>query len=229
MTSSSKKPKKSSPPSASKVYYPVFLYLAGKRCTVIGGGRVAERKCAELIRCGANVKVISPEITTRLRAYKKKRLITHIQRTYKSSDIRSSHLVIVATDSETVNRKVASDALSRSILLNVVDNPSLCGFIMPSVIRRGPLTISISTSGVSPAMAKTIRKELEEIYGTEFPKYLGLLRDIRSRALKEIKDINKRNGLFSKLSSRKMLQRLRKEGFSAAKKSALLYWEKFAT
>jgi len=181
-------------------YYPIFLDLAEKRCVVIGGGRVAERKCTSLIKAGARVTVISPEITKRLSAYKEKGMIRHIPRGYRKGDIRSAFLVIAATASEETNRRIAEDARGGNTLLNVVDTPSLCNFIVPSVVRRGLLTIAISTGGASPALAKEIRKELQRIYGPEYARYLSLLKEARSKAMKEIGDKKRRKEFLKGLA-----------------------------
>jgi precorrin-2 dehydrogenase len=191
------------------------------RCFVVGGGRVAERKCAPLVRAGAKVTVISPEISPGLEKYKRKGLLRHVCRNYRTGDIRPASLVIVATDSEETNRKVFFDARSHKILLNVVDNPSLCNFIVPSILRQGPLTIAVSTGGVSPAMARTVKKKLGGLYGTDFSKYLKFLKSIRSRVMKEIGDKSERSLLLKALASDEITEILLQKGFPAAKKAAL--------
>lgn len=185
----------------NKFYYPVFLDLSGKRCVIIGGGRVAERKCSTLIKTGAKVVVISPEITRRLTKYKEKGLIRHIQRGYRSGDIRSAFMVIAATDSAGMNKTIAKDAVDGHKLLNVVDTPFLCNFITPSFFKRGLLTIAISTGGASPAIAKEIRKDIERIYGPEYSRYLKDMRDARSKAMKEIPNKKQRERFLKGLAS----------------------------
>lgn len=199
MTRSSKTQQKSSPPLRSNPYYPVFLDLNGKQCVIIGGGKVAERKCSSLIKTGAEITLISPLVTKHLENCCKKGLIRHIRREYKNGDIKSAFLIIVATDSAEVNRKVYGNAKRLNRLINVVDNPPLCTFIVPSLIRRGDLTIAVSTGGASPAVAKAIRKELELLYGPEIAVYLSRLRKIRLKALKEIPDKRERERFLKKL------------------------------
>lgn len=169
---------------------------------IVGGGKVAERKCSALMSAGAEITIISPELAGRLKKYKEKNLIKHLQRNYRSSDIKPAFLVIAATNSEATNKKIAADAKAFKKLLNVVDVPSLCSFIAPSVFRRGSLTIAISTGGASPALAKAIRKELEGLYGPEFSKILRILRDIRSKAIKEIPDKKEREGFLKEIAAR---------------------------
>lgn len=184
-----------------KVYYPIFLDLSGKRCVVVGGGRVAERRCSTLIRTGARITVISPNITKRLEGYREKGLIRHIPRGYKSYDIKTAFIVIAATDSGETNERVARDVMEAGRLLNVADVPSLCNFIVPSVLRRGLLTIAISTGGASPAMAKAIRKELQKLYGSEYSRYLDRLRDVRLKVMKEIPDKREREKILKGLAA----------------------------
>ena len=184
-----------------KVYYPIFLDLSGKRCVIVGGGRVAERKCATLIKTGARITVISPAITKRLAGYREKGWIRHIPRQYRSGDIKSAFIVIAATDSGETNEKVARDVMTAGKLLNVVDVPSQCNFIVPSVLRRGLLTIAISTGGTSPALAKAIRKEMQRLYGREYSRYLDRLRDIRLKVMKEIPDKREREKILKGLAA----------------------------
>ena len=186
MTNTSKRRRKNSPGSFNRFLYPAFLDLTGKRCVLIGGGKVAERKAISLLRAGADVVVISPTLSSGLRTVKEKGRITHIPRPYEDGDIRSAFLIIAATDSEETNSQIAADAKKLDKLLNVVDTPSLCSFIVPSVLSRGLLTIAISTGGASPALAKEIRKELQRLYGPAFSRHLKVLRDTRSKALREI-------------------------------------------
>lgn len=186
---------------SDKVYYPVFLDLTGKSCVIVGGGKVAERKCSALIKAGAKLTVISPEITKRLVACKKGGLIRHVHRDYRSTDIKSAFVVIAATDSEETNKKVAKDAMAGKKLLNVVDTPGLCNFIVPSVFNRGLLTIAISTGGASPAIAKAIRKELQKLYGPEYSRYLKSIRDARSRAMREISNKKDREKFLKALAA----------------------------
>src|SRR4030066_774953 len=182
----------------NKVYYPVFLDITGKRCVIVGGGQVAERKCKSLMKTGTLITVIAPEITKGLRAYKNKGVIKHIGRDYRKSDIASAYLVISATDSRETNERVARDAQSLHKLVNVVDTPDLCNFIVPSVFRRGMLSIAVSTGGVSPAFAKEIRKELEKIYGPELAGKLKAIGKIRDRAKNEITGKKERERFIKK-------------------------------
>ena len=196
-------------PAVSKTYYPVFLDLRGRRAVVVGGGGVAERKILSLLKAGADVTVISPEITPKIEREKLKGCLTHIGRRYRNRDLRDAFLVIAATDSLPTNEKVSRDA---PCLVNVVDTPQLCNFIVPSSMKRGPLTIAVSTCGVSPALSRSLRKELEGEYGVDFARYLELLRRVRAEAMEAIRDQKKRSRFLKALASDRMLRTLREEG-----------------
>jgi len=196
------------------LYYPVYLNLQKRKAVVIGGGRVAERKVKSLLKAGASVTVISPELTGGLLRLREKGSIRHHERAYRKGDLGNALVVIAATDSEAVNTKIAREAPA---LVNVVDVPKLCNFIAPSVVQRGPLNIAISTSGASPALSRSIRRELELLYGPGIALYLAFVGKIRARALREIQDRKRREAFLKRLGSAGMLGLLRKKGFQAAK------------
>lgn len=206
-----------SPPVSSVVYYPVFLNLKNKKAVVIGGGKVAERKILSLLKAKADITVISPSITAKIKMEKQKGAIKHINRRYRNGDITSAFLVIAATDSSRLNKRVSDEA---PCLVNAVDMPSLCNFIVPSVIQRGFLTIAISTSGVSPALSRSIRKEIENSYGTEFSEYLKALQDIRAEAMDVIPNQKKRGAVLKSVASAQMIRMLREKGPKKTRKKA---------
>jgi precorrin-2 dehydrogenase/sirohydrochlorin ferrochelatase len=199
------------------VYYPAFLNLRGKEVVVVGGGRIAERKILGLLKTGADITVISPEITKKIDQARLKKKLKHISRAYRKGDLNKAFLVIAATDSPAVNEKAAKDA---PCLLNVVDTPKLCNFIVPSTVIRGPLTVAVSTGGVSPALSKSIRKEIEKMYGPEFSHYLKYLRKVRSEAMETVPDKDKRSRVLKALASEKMLGTLRGKGFRETRKTS---------
>jgi precorrin-2 dehydrogenase/sirohydrochlorin ferrochelatase len=201
-----------------KTYYPAFINLKNKRCLVIGGGKVAERKVMSLIKTGANVTVISPELTSRLQKQKDKNIIRHIKRKYRKGDATGFFLIIAATDDEAVNKQVSEDA---ACLINVVDRPDMANFIVPSLVQRGPLTIAVSTSGASPAMAKALRKELELMYGKDFGFYLSFMTGFRKKVIHDIKDKKSREKIFKKAASDDIIAILRAKGFKAARETML--------
>ncbi|MCD6490045.1 MAG: bifunctional precorrin-2 dehydrogenase/sirohydrochlorin ferrochelatase [Thermodesulfobacterium sp.] len=164
-------------------YFPVFLNLKDKLCLVIGGGKVAERKVENLLKTGAKVKVISPEVTPALKKLVEEGKIEWERRVYKKRDLNSAWLIIAATNNPKAQKEIYKEAEEKRIFCNVVDVPELCSFIVPSTIKRGLLTIAISTSGVSPAVARRLRETLEEIIGEEYNFYLELMKNLRKQIL----------------------------------------------
>jgi len=166
------------------IYYPVSLNIQGKRCVVIGGGKVALRKIKMLLDCGANVSVISLKPHPDIAKLSKERAIHLIQRDYETQDLKGAVIAIVCTDVKEVNRKVADEAKKAGIPVNVADDPEPSDFIIPAFFRRGNLTLAVSTSGVSPALARKIRTKLEKSFGEEYASLLSLIGEVRS-TLKE--------------------------------------------
>jgi len=164
-------------------YFPIFLNLKDKLCLVIGGGKVAERKVENLLKTGAKVKIISPEVTPSLKRLVEEGKIEWERRVYKKGDLNSAWLVIAATNDPKAQKEIYKEAEEKHIFCNVVDVPELCSFIVPSTIKRGLLTIAISTSGVSPAVARRLRETLEEIIGEEYNLYLELMKNLRKQIL----------------------------------------------
>ena len=142
-------------------YYPVFLDVADHPCLVVGGGPVAEGKVAGLLAAGARVTVVSPTVTARLAGWAAEGRVLHLAREYRAGDVEGRRLALVATDDATVTRAVVADGRARSVWVNAADQPARCDFILPAVIRRGRLTVAVSTGGASPAAARAIREELE--------------------------------------------------------------------
>ncbi|MEW6181821.1 MAG: bifunctional precorrin-2 dehydrogenase/sirohydrochlorin ferrochelatase [Bacillota bacterium] len=159
--------------------YPAFIRLEGRKCVVVGGGRVAARKVEMLLNCGARVWVVSPAVVEELSSRISDGRVQWVNRGFEKGDTTDAFLVVSATDDREVNDVVARECAAQNILLNVVDQPEFCNFYVPSAIRRGPLTIAVSTEGKSPLLARKIRERLEELippaYG-EFTEYLGALR-----------------------------------------------------
>jgi precorrin-2 dehydrogenase / sirohydrochlorin ferrochelatase len=165
-------------------YYPVFLEMKDRRCVVIGGGAVAERKVEGLVAVGANVTVISPAMTDGLRELLERGAIRHVAREYQAGDGAGYDLVFVATDNSEINAVVSSEARSLRIWVNSADDPDHCDFILPAVIRRGDLAVAVSTSGVSPAVARAIREELDEYFTADYARFVEIAGEVR-RKLRE--------------------------------------------
>jgi precorrin-2 dehydrogenase/sirohydrochlorin ferrochelatase len=190
-------------------YYPILLDLADKPCVVVGGGEVATRKVEGLLSCGAKVRVVAPEITRKLQELVDTDRIVWISRPYLSGDLRQAWLVIGATNDEAVNRQIYADCKENGTLCNIADRPECCEFILPSVIRRGDLVLAISTSGKSPAFAKTLRKRMEKEFGAEFEVFLKLMGVIRKRLLAEAHEPEAHKHVFEKLIDQGLLDRIR--------------------
>jgi precorrin-2 dehydrogenase/sirohydrochlorin ferrochelatase len=168
--------------------YPINLVgLAERRCIVVGGGEVAQRKVESLLEAGAErVVVISPRLTQRLRALLQAKRIEHRPRGYRQGDLEGAFVVIAATGDPDVNRDVWQEAQERSLLINVVDDPHRCNFFVPSVVRRGDLTISISTGGQDPALSARLRQELAPRFGHEYAAFLEIAGALRDRVGREL-------------------------------------------
>jgi len=179
--------------------YPVYLNLDGKKCLVVGGGKVAERKVRTLLECDARVYVVSPELTEWLEQAANDGRITAVRRNYTSTDLENAFLVIGATDDQQLNSRVAEECRERNLMVNIVDNPALCNFIVPAVLRQGPLSISISTEGKSPMLARRIREDLESSFGPEYREFLELMGNIREHVVKNIPEEVTRRELFYRL------------------------------
>ncbi len=163
-----------------EVYYPIFLSIKGKRCVVIGGGKIAEGKVDKLLDCDAIVTVISPELTDKMRERATRNEFTYIPRVYEKGDIKGSYLALVATDDRKVNQTAADEARELGILVNTADDVKNCDFIAPAIVQRGDLTIAISTAGRSPAMARRVREELQELFTDEYANLLTVLAEARA-------------------------------------------------
>ena len=198
------------------VPYSVSLNLEETPCLVVGGGAVALRKVESLIAAGARVKVVSPEVAPEIEALEE---VEIARRKFRLDDLPGRFLVISATDDREVNEKVAGEARRRGILVNVVDVPDLCNFFVNSQVRRGDLTISVSTGGASPALAKRIRKELERQYGEEYADFLSLMRGYRPTIIREVTDPERRSRVFKALAAARIEDVCRNEGEAAARKA----------
>lgn len=164
-------------------YYPILVDLEGRKVVVIGGGRVAQRKIESFLEYGADVHVASKELTPRLRRLVDKGEIGFIGPEFHDESLQGAFLVIAATDDPLLNHRISQVAKGKNILVNAVDQPSDCTFIVPSILRRGDLVISASTSGKSPALAKKIRETLAGQFGEEYGAFLVMMGRLRKEIL----------------------------------------------
>jgi precorrin-2 dehydrogenase / sirohydrochlorin ferrochelatase len=181
---------------APRSLYPILVDLVGKRCVVIGGGPVAERKVSRLLQCGAEVCVVSPEATDSLAGLASSGRITLQVRPARPSDLAGAFLVFAATNDPGLNRVLADTARRQGSLVNVADDPAGSSFHVPSRVQRGDLTITISTAGGSPALAKKLRQRLEATIGPEYEAFLVALRTLRAQAQERIADPAARQALY---------------------------------
>ncbi|MCM8800857.1 MAG: bifunctional precorrin-2 dehydrogenase/sirohydrochlorin ferrochelatase [Candidatus Omnitrophica bacterium] len=160
-------------------YYPVFLDLVGRRCIVVGGGKVAERKVRTLIKAGACVLVISPDLTKGLIKLKREKRISYRKDFYQKKLIKKAFLVIAATDNKKINSRISYDCNSLRIPVNVVDSPELSSFICPAVLSKGDLTFAISSSGFAPSLSKKIKIDLRRSIIPKYSKFLSKIKYFR--------------------------------------------------
>ena len=190
-------------------YYPVSLDINSRKCLVVGGGGVGTRKVITLLDCGAKVTVVSPDVSGQLLELANNGSIVLEKRSYRKTDLDGVFLVIGTTDDEELNRQISIDAEKLNMLCNIADRPKVCNFILPSIVNRGDLTISISTSGKSPALAKRLRIELEEQFGNEYAELLRLMGAIRKKLLSQKHEPEAHKHLFEQLISRSLLDMIR--------------------
>ncbi|MCC6764922.1 MAG: bifunctional precorrin-2 dehydrogenase/sirohydrochlorin ferrochelatase [Deltaproteobacteria bacterium] len=199
-------------------YYPAYLDLRGRPCIVIGGGEIAARKVASFREAGARVTVVSPTLTGELRGLADTRAIVHHARAYQRGDLDGAWLACVATDDEALHAAIAAEAAEARVFLNVVDRPRLGGFIVPAVVRRGPVRVAVSTGGASPALAKRLARELDATLGAEWGVAARVLGALRARL--DAGDASARGRIFSALADAPLLRAIRER--DAARVEALL-------
>ena len=173
-------------------YLPIFYRIKQRTCLVAGGGAVAARKVSLLRKAGAGVVVVSPQLCVELEDLKAAGKIRHVERSYATDDLNDVALVIAATDQRAVNEQISAEAKSRNIPVNVVDNPALCSFIMPSIIDRSPVQIAVSTGGTSPVLARLIRTRLEGLIPSTYGRLGALVESFRGRVKAAFPDVEQR-------------------------------------
>ena len=191
-------------------YYPVNLDLRGRRCVVVGGGQVAERKTLSLLEAGADVTIVSPSLTPKLTDLVASGKLQQVPVSYQEAHLAGALLVIAATNDLAVNRAVALFCRKKGVLVNVAAPPEESSFIVPSVVERGDLVIAVSTSGASPALAKSIRRKLEQQYGAEYELLLTRLAGVRKRLLEEVGSETGRRQVLEAIVDSNVLELLRK-------------------
>ena len=201
--------------------YPLTLVnLSGARCVVVGGGRVAARKVAALREAGARPVVISPALSDALQRLVEAEAVDLVAREYEPGDLAGVWLVIAATDDPVINEAVWQEAQAVGCLVNVVDDPARCNFYVPATVRRGALTLSISTGGHSPALAGRIRRALERQFDAAYQPYVDLLGELRPQIQEQIADPVRRKALWTALLDSEILDLYRSGAPRAAEQRA---------
>jgi precorrin-2 dehydrogenase/sirohydrochlorin ferrochelatase len=200
------------------MFYPIYLNLSKRRVVVIGGGAVAERKVESLLGTEALITVISPEVTPRLESLATHNKIEIHRRVYLSGDCIGAALVLSATDDETVSAAVFEEATSAGALVNTADQPQLCDFIMPALVRRGDIAIAISTGGTSPALAAQLRSEIETLIGPEYAQLAELMAQARLEIRRRIPDAEQRKAIHYRILNSDIIERLKRNDVAGARR-----------
>lgn len=191
-------------------YFPLFLELKGCLALVVGGGRVALGKARQLRSFGARVTVAAPRLSAGLARLAREGQVRWLKHPFRPADLGRARLVVAATDEQAVNESVSRLARRKGIPVNVVDQPALCSFVFPSVVRRGKLVLAVSTGGASPALAKWIRRDLERRYGPELGRALEGMARMREHIKRKVPAMGQRKRAFEK-ALREYLRVLKRE------------------
>jgi precorrin-2 dehydrogenase / sirohydrochlorin ferrochelatase len=190
-------------------YYPIFVDMQSTPVLVVGGGTVARRKIETLLEHGADVSVVSRKLHPALEIFLAQGKVRLLGSEFAPSQLDGIRMVIAATDDKETNSNVSAAARERGLLVNAVDQPADCTFIVPAIVRRGALTIAVSTSGNSPALASKIRKQMEQSFGWEYENYLNILGRVR-RYLLQLDLIPEESGkIFHDLVEGRLLDAVR--------------------
>lgn len=206
-------------------YVPVMLNCRGRLCLIVGGGKVAERKAVTLLNAGAVVHIVSPLLRSeKLQRLESEKTLRWTKRKYQSDDLIGAFMVHAATDDSELNLQIAEDADRLGVLVNVASNGEAGTFINPTVLRRGRLTLAVSTSGAGPMAAREIRDELEDQFGPEYEDYLDFLYKMRSIIREEVKSADARRRLLHKAYRMDMLGEIRRGGYVPWSEDKIKQW-----
>ena len=197
-------------------YYPIMLDLRGRPALVIGGNRIAAEKAAALLASGAQVTIMSPEFDSAVLALQEQYTVTLCQKAYQPGDLMGAFVVIAATNDKQLIEALWAEAQEHNQLLNIVDVPSRCAFIIPSILRREKLTIAVSTEGASPSLAKRIRKRLEALFSPSYGSYLRLAEVARSHMRQQGLPYDRRDDFFGDYDTSEVLFQLEQDNQTAA-------------
>lgn len=205
-------------------YYPVLVNLKNKPCVIVGGGHIAERKAGSLIEAGASVTVISPDCSPQIENWMQQGALTILHEFYCAGtrEMEQSFLVFAATNNPEINEAVRLEAEALGKLVTVADNTSGSSFIVPAMVRRGKLLISVSTGGASPTIARKIKQELEQAYGFEYETYLDLVQELRLLIQSQVEDIEVRLQMLRLMLDWELMSLIRSSGTDTYWKQELI-------
>ena len=190
-------------------YYPIYLDIEDRDVLIIGGGNVCARKAETMMKYGARVTVLSPECTEEIEAWAAKNMLTIRRKTYAEADLQGASIVIASTDDQCINARIARDCRRRKIPVNVVDVTHLCEFIVPAIVERGSIQIAVSTGGKSPALARTLKEDLQKFVGPEYDEVNRILGTLRKGAKKTLPTDVDRKRFFDGIIAEGVLDMLR--------------------
>ena len=197
-------------------FYPILVDLQGKKALVVGGGKVAQRKIETLLAYGASVQVVARELTAELEELRSAGRVEFLGGEFSDAFLIGAFVVFAATDDASLNHRVSREAQQRGLLVNAVDQPADCNFIVPSILSRGDLLIAVSTSGKSPAFARKVRVELERHFGEEYGSFLNLMGNLRKEILRLGLSQEENKSAFEDLVYSDLLAAIRKKDWDLA-------------
>lgn len=205
-------------------YIPIMLDLRGCKCVLVGGGSVAERKVATLQPSGAEILIVSPRLTPKLKQAWEQGQLAWNERCYEQGDLQGAFMVFALTDQPFINDQIVAEAHKLGIMVNHAGEGARGSFITPSSFRRGELIVAVSTSGAAPEAAKRISTEIEEQFGDEYEEYIRFLSWARLVIKKRVQDISRRKLLFKKLAMIDVLKEIRTGESSLNSEDELISW-----
>ena len=198
--------------------YPVNLALESKPCAVIGGGEVAARKVNGLLEAGAEVTIITPEACDAIEKSARRGEVKIVRRKYRKGDLKGMKLALVATDDSDLNCRVAAEARSLNVPVNVADAPDECDFTLPALLRRGDITIAVGTGGSSPALARALKDLIGKVIGPEYGELARILGKLRKRFVERGENLAGRRELFESLIASELKECLKRCDYAAARR-----------
>jgi precorrin-2 dehydrogenase/sirohydrochlorin ferrochelatase len=190
-------------------YYPIFLDVENRDVLIIGGGNVCARKAETMLRYGARVTIVSPEFTEEIEEWGRAGTVAIRRKPYEEKDLDGASIVIASTDDQRVNEQIAADCRARRIPVNVVDVTPLCEFIVPAIVESGSIQIAVSTGGKSPALARTLKEDLQRMVGAEYSEVNEALGSLRDSAKSVLPTDTDRKRFFDGIIAQGILQMLR--------------------